>query len=335
MGLFRRFFGGRVFSASRAKTAELRLKRASLTVARFSASPVSAVARADLLAAAKELEAAGEAEKAAQAYALASDSEGEARALIQAGDVDGLETLLSKEREEEQADRQRRRAYGKIEALVASGRRREALWAAERLAAASPADTAAREQIHRLRARRLSGPISRVAIGGKPLHLVWGDEVIVGRTEGALLIRSSVMSRKHLSIARVDGKVVLRDLASRNGTLLSGVKIAGDVPVGDRLEVRLGGEVTLRVAPCAVFERAVEIHVGGERYVAPLGMARLNIGEWRLEPGTDGWIELATNDRPSAYLGPLALAPATTLLTGDAIAASRGGETALEILGIG
>lgn len=318
-----------------------RVKRASLTLLMAEGAPVSAVARRDLLEAAKDLEAAGEAEKAAEAYALVHDPEGEARALTQAGAVDELETLLTTQHDKEQAARRRHHALGEIETFIASGRRREALAAAERLALAVPLEPAASETAHTLRTRRIAGPVSRILRSGKPIHVVLGEEVVIGRSEGSLTVRSSALSRKHVAIARVDGRVVLRDLASRNGTLLRGMKIADFVPVGDGVEVLLAGEVPLKVTPSAAFAGAVDIQVAGESYVAPLGDARLGIGEWRLECAADGWIELVTDDRPPAYLlcgrggGGLTLASRTTLLAGDAFATTRSGEPALEILGIG
>jgi tetratricopeptide (TPR) repeat protein len=312
-----------------------RVKRASLTLLLARDVPVSATARSDLLEAAKELEAAGEAQKAADAYALVHDIQGEARALTQAGDVDRLETLLAKEHDKDQEDRRRQHAHAEIDDLLASGRRREALAAAERLVHAAPLDSAASERIKTLRARRLMGPVSRIMLSGKPVRIVWGDEVIIGRTEGSLIVRSTAMSRKHAAISRVDDRVVFRDLASRNGTRLRGMRIADLVPVGDALEVQLAGEVTLRVTPSAVFDRGVDIQIAGESYVAPLGKARLGVGEWRLECADDGWIELVTDDRPPAYRGALAFASRTTLLAGDALATTRAGETALQILGIG
>jgi hypothetical protein len=312
-----------------------RVKKASLTLLLASDAPVSAVARRDLLDAAKELEAAGEDEKAADAYRLVRDIEGEARALTQAGNVDKLETLLSAEHQKGQEERRRHHVHGEIESLVACGKRREALSVAERLAQTAPIDLAASELAQALRARRLLGPLFRIVLFGKPIHVVLGDEVVLGRTEGALTIPSHAMSRRHVAIARVDGKVVLRDLASRNGTRLRGMRIAEGVPVGDGLEVALGGEVSLGVTPSEVWVGAVDIHVGGETYVAPLGSARLGIGEWRLESAADPWIELVTEDRPPAYQGALALSARTTLLAGDALSVTRGGETALEIVGIG
>jgi hypothetical protein len=314
-----------------------RVKRASLLLVLAEGAPVSAVARRDLIGAAKDLEALGEAEKAAAAYALVRDIEGQARALTQAGDVETLETLLTHEHDKEQGERRRRGAHTEIETLLAAGRRREALAAAERLVLLAPEDPAASESVHMLRARRLAGPVSRLLLSGRPVLVVLDDEVVLGRTEGSITVRATAMSRKHVAIARIDGRVVLRDLGTRNGTLLRGLRIADlvPVPVSDGLEVQLGGEVTLKVALSPVFDGALDIHVGGQSYVAPLGPLRLGVGDWRLQRAADGWIELVTDERPPAYRGPFAVCSPLTLLTGDALSASRAGETVLEILGIG
>jgi tetratricopeptide (TPR) repeat protein len=314
-----------------------RVKRASLLLVLAEGAPVSAVARRDLIGAAKDLEALGEAEKAAAAYALVRDIEGQARALTQAGDVETLETLLTHEHDKEQEERRRHRAHTEIQTLLAAGRRREALAAAERLVLLAPEDAGASESVRMLRARRLAGPVSRLLLSGRPVLMVLDDEVVVGRTEGSITVRATAISRKHVAIARIDGRVVLRDLGTRNGTLLRGLRIADlvPVPVGDGLEVQLGGDVTLKVAPSTVFNGAFDIHVGGQSYIAPLGPLRLGVGEWRLERAADRWIELVTGDRPPAYRGAFALSSPASLLTGDMLSASRAGETVLEILGIG
>ena len=78
------------------------------------------------------------------------------------------------------------------------------------------------------------------------------------------------------------------------------MRIAGAIPVamGAGLELKLGGEVPLRLAASDDLPGALAIEVGGSRYVAPLGPARLGIGAWRLESASDGWLELVTDDDP-------------------------------------
>jgi hypothetical protein len=310
-----------------------RIKRSLLTIVLAGDAAVSAVARRDLMEAARELEAAGEPERAAEAYALARDAEGEARALAMAGDVDKLETLLSLEHEREGGKRRRREAHAEIEMLVATGKRRDALAVAEATARAQPDDHEAGEKEHALRSRRAMGPVVRVMLRGKPLVLVLGDSVVIGRTEGALTVASQAISRRHLAIARENGRARVRDLASRNGTQLHSMNIAGSMDVGDGLELKLGREVPVRVAPSGDILGALTLELAGERYFLPLGPAPLGIGAWRMELGLDGWVELATDDNPPAFMGPLTLAPRTTLLGGDAVASTRGGEAVLRIVG--
>ncbi len=315
---------------------QARVKRVSLIVALARDAAVSAATREELLAAARELEDLGEAERAAEAYALVHDTEGEARALAQAGQVERLETLLTAEQARTQGERQRAQAYGEIESLVLTGRRREALAFAEQLALEAPLDPSARERIQTLAARRVVGPSCRLLLSDRPLHLVIDDELVVGRTEGSLVIASAALSRKHLAIARALGGssgFFVRDLGSRNGTRLRGMRVAGSLPVGEGLSLLLGGEVRVDVAPSAWLADAIDVDVGGERYVASLGPARLGVGSWRLERAADGWIELVSDGHPPAFRGDMAMPARTTLLVGDRISQARGGPAALQVLG--
>jgi hypothetical protein len=312
---------------------QARVKRAKLTIALAGDGTVSAATRQDLHEAARELEELGEADRAAEAYALIRDTEGEARSLVQAGQVERLETLLTAEQSKTSGERLRSEAYVEIETLTAMGRRREALAAAERLVLTAPLDASARERVNALQARRAAGSLCRVLLRGQPLSLVVDDELVVGRTEGSLVVSSAALSRRHVVVGRSDGQVLLRDLGSRNGTLLRGMRVVGALPVGDGLSVLLGGDVRLEIAPSQSLEGALDVDVGGERYVASLGPARLAVGEWRIARAIDGWTELFTDDRPPAFLGEIALGPRATLLVGDRISESRGGPATLEVLG--
>jgi hypothetical protein len=309
-------------------------KRCELIVTMAGEAALSAVVRRDVLEAARDLEAIGEPARAAAAYHLVGDAEGEARALAAAGEIDKLEDLLSAE---EARERERRRATdlgAEIDLQLASGRRREALEIAERLAKEREGDLAARDRAASIRARRVTGPIARVVLRGRPLSIVLGDEVVLGRTEGTLLAASHAVSRRHLRIGRTDGKVVAQDLETRNGTQLRGMNVVGALEVGDGLELKLGREVALRLRPSPDLEGFTEIELGGRKYVAPLGPAKLPISGWRLEQAHDGWIELCADGAP-AYLGEVALASRAALLSGDRVSAARSAEPVLEVLASG
>jgi hypothetical protein len=119
--------------------------------------------------------------------------------------------------------------------------------------------------------------------------------------------------------------VIVRDLGSRHGTAVRGLALAGDVTVGDGLELRLARSVSIVVKPATEIAGAVSIELGTSRYVAPLGPARVGVGRWRLEPTADDWVELVTDDDPPAYAGTYRWVPRATLLRGDSIASERGG----------
>lgn len=312
-----------------------RLKRAELLLALAGDTAVSAVARHEVNEAARDLEAIGEPLKAAEAFARSGDKEGEARALQAAGDVDRLEFLLSTEQFRERSERSRGEKTKDVDVMIESGRRREALAALDELLRVTPDDAPLRERANGLRARRVLAPIVAVeaVLDGQPSRfvLVTGDEVVLGRTEGAITVPSNAVSRQHLRLFREHGAVMVRDLESRNGTQLRGINLAGTLAVGDGLELKLGKEVPIRLVPSTRLDGAIEIMVAGETYVACLGPTRTPIAGITLAAGSDGWLEVVT-EGARAFAGDVELVPRTTLLVGDALATTRGGAAVLRIL---
>jgi FHA domain len=326
----------RLASEASAVQKEARIKRAELLLALAGDAAVSAIARHEVLEAARDLEAVGEPMRAAEAFARAGDKEGEARALQAAGDVERLEFLLSMQQNTERVSRARDDRAKDVDLLVACGKRREALAALEELltptATPTPDEASLRERANGLRGRKVTAPVVVLDVLGERWVMVLGDEVVIGRTEGAIKVSSSAVSREHLRITREGEDVVVRDLDTRNGTQMRGIKLAGPLAVKDGLDLKLGKEVPLRIAPSKKLEGAVEIAVGGEKYVACLGPARTGIPGLELAAAADGWIELVTKGS-HAYLGDVELVPRATLLVGDAIATTRGGDAALKLHG--
>ncbi len=309
-----------------------RKKRALLVLALAGDAALSAIARRDVLDAAAELEEVGEPQKAAEAYAACGDPEGEARALAAAGDVEGLEYLLATEQHKERGERKRKDRQAEVELLLTSGRRREAQEALDALVRAYPDDAALRERVQGLLGRRARGPLLPMLVHGTRIVAALGAEVIIGRSEGTLLVPSNAVSRRHLSIHRQAGGVFVKDLSSRNGTQLRSLPLRGALPVGAGLELRLGREVPVRIAPSALLPDAVDIEVAGERVTAPLGPIRLGIGDWTLIEAGDGWLELAGRS-PEIFMGDISVGTGATLLVGDAFGSERGGAPKLKVLG--
>jgi hypothetical protein len=308
-----------------------RLRRAELLLALAGDATISAVARHEVSEAAKDLEQMGEPLKAADAYARAGDKEGQARALQAAGDVDRLEYLLSTEQHEDRISRAREDRARDVDLMVECGRRREALAALVDLLASAPDDAPLRQREAVLRARRVSAPIVTLELTGERWVLVLGDEIVVGRSEGAIKVPSNAVSRQHLRIFRDGDEIVVKDLESRNGTQLRGVNLAGALPVKDGLDLKLGREVPLRIAPSRRLSGAVEIELGGERYVACLGRTELPGLGLELTAGSDGWVELLSRTG-RAYAGDVEMVPRATLLVGDALGSRRGAEPAIRVL---
>lgn len=310
-----------------------RARRAELLLALAGDAAVSAVARHEVIEAARDLEAIGEALKAAEAYARAGDKESEARALQAAGDVERLEFLLSTEQDKERESRSRDERTKEIALLLQCGRRREALLALDQLLESHPEDASLRERRNGISQRRLTGPIVIVEAAGTRWKLVLGREIVIGRTEGTIKVSSSAVSREHLRITREGDDVVIRDLGSRNGTQLRGVNVGGALAVHDGLDLKLGREVSVRVAPSTRLAGAVEVDLIGETYVAWLGPTKTPIEGLGLAEGSDGWVELVAEEG-HAFMGAVGLTPRTTLLVGDAIATRRGEEPVLRVLGM-
>lgn len=308
-----------------------RLRRAELLLALAGDASVSAVARHEVIEAARDLEAMAEPLKAAEAYARAGDKEGEARALQAAGDVERLEFLLSTEQFKERVSRARDDRTKDVDLMIECGRRREALAALDELLEATPDDAPLRERANGLRARRVVAPIVCLDMLGERWTMVLGEEVVVGRSEGAIKVSSNAVSRQHLRITRQGDDVVVRDLESRNGTQLRGVNLAGTLPVHEGLDLKLGREVTLRLAPCKRLPGAIEIEVAGGRYIACLGKNCLPVEGLTLDCGTDGWVELVAHGT-HAYVGGIEWSQHATLLAGDLIGTQRGGAPSVKVI---
>jgi len=67
------------------------------------------------------------------------------------------------------------------------------------------------------------------------------DEFLIGRSQKChLCVGSSSVSRRHCAITRKDAKVTIKDLGSRNGTLVNDQKIEGEVELSSGDELGIG-----------------------------------------------------------------------------------------------
>ncbi len=305
----------------------------------------------EVLAVARELEEAGELERAADAYALAGDHDAEVRALTAAGAIDRLEERLRASERATRSDREIESALRRVADLDHTAERRAALELCKKVLATRD-DPRLAEASRAIRSRLVRGPVVDLEIDGTLRRYALGAEVTIGRGDATIVIGSKAVSRRHLRIGRTaDARsgAFVEDIDTRNGTLLAGARIAGRIPVGDGLRLVLGGGVPCAVEP--IFLSSDEptplghvegghyaVEIAGWRYVLPLGS--LSLGGFRIGldfSQNESFVVLTSPEMtgpgaaPRPYLGDYQLADRVELCHGDEIRAARGGPVALRI----
>ena len=204
--------------------------------------------RAQLEEAAERLEAAERFSEAATAFELLDRKDDMARCLQHAGDVERLEALLQESTAEARRERKLRSLVNEYEMTLAVGARLEARKALEEAIELAPEDSSLADLLRRLESRFLRGRALRVRVDGSELAFVGGSEVTLGR-EGDVVVRGTGVSRRHATLRMADGKVFVRDLQSRNGTLIEGIPVGGEVALEGEVEIGLGDDVAVFVRP--------------------------------------------------------------------------------------
>jgi hypothetical protein len=284
----------------------------------------------EVLAVARELEEAGELERAAEAYALAGDGEAEVRALTAAGAIEKLEERLKAAEAATRSQRELETSLRRIADLDRTAERRAALDVA-RAALAERDDARIADAARAVRARLLRGPVVELEVDGERRRYALGGEVTIGRGDATIVVASRAISRRHLRIGRTRDGACVEDLETRNGTMLAGARLSAPLPVGEGVSLMLGGEVPCRVEP--VTTGLFVIEVAGARYLAPLGDLPVHGWHVGVDATTDeGYVVLVTPEgaeRP--YLGHFQLAARVELAHGDEIRAARGGPVCLAV----
>jgi hypothetical protein len=266
----------------------------------------SAALPSERTALAFDLEALQLHREAAEAYGLADDLENQTRMLAACGAIDELERTLAEAQRVQSAKQTRKQVCQCIRDLDSIGQRLCALEQCEAWLAQHPLDEEVRSREQAIRDRIVRpGPVP-VRVHGVEVLLVVDCPVIVGRSDASIVIPSPALSRQHLEIGRDASGLTVRDLGSRNGTWLAGSRIDGTLPVGNGLELRLGGQI-----PCSVHPGAhgdARIQLPGQLLVASLGPLRIEPFEVRR--GAHGHLQL--------HAGRTGLAPVLNGLTADA-----------------
>jgi len=88
---------------------------------------------------------------------------------------------------------------------------------------------------------------------------------VLGRVGADVTLRGASVSRRHAEVELADGDVVVRDLDSRNGTLVRGLAIAGEVKLSGGTALGLGDDVTVRVTPIGPEAVRLDVDKGLDR----------------------------------------------------------------------
>jgi hypothetical protein len=155
--------------------------------------------------------------------------------------------------------------------------------------------------LRRLEERWVSAPVT-LAIGGRRVAFSHRLPAVLGRSDADVSVRGTSVSRRHAEIALEGGRFVVRDLGSRNGTLVSGMPIASAIAIEGALEIGLGDDVTVTITPAG---RGLEIEVqkGLDRGLLHVVGAPADDGSCVLAvPGAEATIEL---DREGVAITPV------------------------------
>jgi len=284
---------------------------------------------------AADLEAAEDNERAADAYALAGDHDGEVRALTAAGAIDKLEERLRRSETETRRERAHVDALARVTDLEACAERREALRVARAFLLERP-DDRMRELLRDIERRVLAAPVCLLGRSGPLVRHALGTCVTIGRGDATIIVSARAASRRHLELRRVGDAVEVEDLGTRNGTTLAGARLQGPLLLeASGALLSIGNEVPCRIELRRAGGRLVTatIDIAGEIYEAPLGPLHWRDG-WTVDleiAGAATFVVLCSTPEAPAFRGSLQLASRIELAAGDEISESRGGAPCLVV----
>ncbi len=153
------------------------------------------------------------------------------------------------------------------------------------------------------------------------------SEFLIGRSQSChLCAGSSAVSRQHCAILRQENRVSIKDLGSRNGTLVNGSKIDGEVELASGDEISVGPlkfMITISTGINNVKRPEVKTVAQAVERVAesPSGDASVDdISKWLLGPDQSALNETQTiriDDTNAAHLAAAALQAETAEIDAD------------------
>jgi hypothetical protein len=196
---------------------------------------------ADLLVMGDDHTLAGEALQAINDHLAA------ANAYSAGGLVDLMEHALAKDDAANERSRNEADAHANYETAMRVGRRDDARAELVRAVATATVAGEYRRMLDQLDTALLTAGKVEIKRRGKPLIVACAAEkLVLGRDPLCdLTLRAGGVSRQHAEIERDGASFVLRDLDSRNGTTVSGLPLAGRVPLTGTGKFGLGDECSI------------------------------------------------------------------------------------------
>lgn len=279
--------------------------------------------------AARKLEAAKQFSDAASAWERLGDHDAATRCLELGGEVDRLEALLSQHNRRVAAGDAKSGALRDYEGSMALGDRAGARDAIARARRADPDDRTLREHEEALRARWLGDQRVTLKTTSEAIVVVGRGAVVIGRTEGDVLLRGASVSRRHASFTIDGDRVVVADVGSRNGTRVRGVSIAQQFIATEPTEVDLGDDVGVRVG-VELGQLIIEVVRGLDRGLRIVGAAgRVTLAREQLVVRFEGDRTVLESEGPVLELDGVRVATEIDLLAGDRI---RHGDRLFEVV---
>jgi hypothetical protein len=230
-----------------AELREVELHAASVLARRADRPPYTATERAGLGAAAALYLAASESKRAAALFEKAGDDERAAELWGSLGELERMEACLARLDEQRSANRRVRDARQQFDTLMAAGERLAAVELC--LAVADPTDDGRQlGQLARRTAERLCrGRSVAFRLGdGRVVRLAEVPATLGRDPDVELPLREPTVSRRHARLIAGDDMLRLEDAGSRGGTRLSGLPLAGAIPLRGSGEIGLGVSCRLR-----------------------------------------------------------------------------------------
>lgn len=303
----------------RRKIAEIEIARATLLDV-AATTPLHADDRARALTAALALEGHDEYADAVRGYELLGDTDAVARCLTKSGDVDRLESVLARDVADDGRARDTQMAMRAYEDAMRLGARSDARAALVRAREISPNASEVEAMLQRLDARFPERDRLELRVGEARAFFVGKWPVRIGR-DADIAVRGTSVSRVHCELAINEiGVLTVRDLESRNGTLVARMPIQGSFVLEKSARIGLGDDVQIAITHEGSHVR-VEVLEGPDRgVVALVGESELPVpGAPAFVSFVDGRASLAARGAGNLRLGGVATAMPVVLLRADSL----------------